>query len=67
MESMTFKEFLDIKHPVIKHEGTKIGTINVDKQKEIAKQLKTKTITEVAKEMDIKYNWVWRVYDRYCR
>ena len=67
MESMTFKEFLDLKYPIIKFDGIKIGTLSDDEKKIIAWQLKTKTIAEVAKEIDIKYNWVWRVYDRYCR
>jgi hypothetical protein len=67
MELMTFKEFLDIKHPVIKQECTKIGTLSFDEQVIITKKLKFKTVSEVAKEMNVQYNWVWRVYDRYCR
>jgi len=67
MELMTFKEFLDQKHPVIKSVSTKIGTLSIDKQEEIASKLKYKTIIEVAKEMNISYNWVWRVCDKYCR
>jgi hypothetical protein len=67
MELMTFKEFLDIKHPVIKHECTKIGTLSFDEQVIITNKLKSKTIVQVSKEMNVQYNWVWRVYDRYCR
>jgi hypothetical protein len=37
---MTFKEFLDIKHPVIKQEGIKIGTLSIDEQEKIANKLK---------------------------
>ena len=67
MELMTFKEFLNIKYPAIKSDGIKIGTLSIDEQGKIANKLKSKTILQVSKEMNIKYNWVWRVHDKYCR
>jgi hypothetical protein len=66
MELLSFNEYLNIKYPIVKSEGN-IKGIGLTEQELIAKQLKTKTITEVAKEMGLKYNWVWRIYNKHCK
>jgi hypothetical protein len=66
MELLSFNEYLNIKYPIVNSEGN-IKGIGLAEQELIAKQLKTKTITEVAQERGLKYNWVWRIYNKHCK
>lgn len=62
MEEMTFKQFLDIKHP-IKVKTIKFKDLRQEQQMLISKALQTKTVNQVSKELNLPYNLVWRIND----